>query len=43
MKIYISGPVPANGAFIKQTYMLPEAKLRLLGHSPFNPSWMNID
>jgi hypothetical protein len=43
MKIYISGPVPANRDFYKQPYMLAEARLKLLGHSPFNPSWMNFN
>ena len=43
MKIYISGPVPANRGFYKHPYMLAEARLRLLGHNPFNPSWMNLD
>ncbi len=43
MKIYISGPVPANRSFYKHPYLLAEARLKLLGHSPFNPSWMNLD
>lgn len=43
MKIYISGPVPANYGFYKHPYMLAEARLKLLGHNPFNPSWMNFD
>lgn len=43
MKIYISGPVPANRGFYGHPYMLAEARLKLLNHHPFNPSWMNFD
>jgi hypothetical protein len=43
MKIYISGPVPANRGCYRHPYLLAEARLKLLGHSPFNPCWMNFN
>ena len=38
MKIYISGPM--SGV---QGFMMAEARLRLLGHSPLNTSRLNLD
>nr|DAR78146.1 MAG TPA: protein of unknown function (DUF4406) [Caudoviricetes sp.] len=43
MKIYISGPMSGIQGFNKQSFMMAEAKLRLIGHSPFNPSWLKYD
>lgn len=33
MKIYISGPVPANRGFYRHPYLLAEARLKLLNHN----------
>nr|DAP21605.1 MAG TPA: protein of unknown function (DUF4406) [Caudoviricetes sp.] len=43
MKIFISGPMTGIQNFNKQSFMMAEARLRLMGHSPFNPSWLNFD
>lgn len=43
MKIFISGPMTGIKDFNKHSFMMAETRLRLLGHSPFNPSWLNFD
>ena len=43
MKIFISGPMTGIQNSNKTYFMMAEAKLRLMGHSPFNPSWLNFD
>lgn len=43
MKIYISGPMSGIQDFNKLSFTIAEGRIRLLGHSPFNPAWLKFD
>lgn len=43
MKMYISGPMTGMENFNREAFEMAERTLRDLGHSVFNPAWLQYD